>query len=92
MPKYLTLNEAFQKCKKQGKFINIAETCTESIRSTAKIAEGDIEAAKILVANKGNLNSIYKLYYDALHELVEAFLRFDRIKSDNHLLYLPEPS
>ncbi len=84
MPKYLTLNEAFQKCKKQGKLIPTAETDTENIRSTTKIAEGDIEAAKILISNKGNWNSAYKLYYDALHELVEAYLRFDRIKSDNH--------
>lgn len=29
-------------------------------------------------------NSVYKLHYDALHGLVEGFLRFDKVKSENH--------
>lgn len=28
--------------------------------------------------------SVYKLYYDALHELVESFLRFENVKIENH--------
>lgn len=27
---------------------------------------------------------IYTMHYDALHQFTEAFLRFDRIKSNNH--------
>jgi hypothetical protein len=88
MPKYLTKDEAFAKCKKEGCFIPIETVDIEKIKSTLEISDSDMSSAKIL---KGNLskdskgwNSVYKLYYDALHELVEAFLRFDKIKSDNH--------
>jgi len=88
MPKYLKQWEAFEKCKKEGKIIPTAETDTERIRSTLMIAESDIESGKILkkiLKRDGNQwSSIYKLYYDALHELTEAFLRFDKIKTDNH--------
>jgi hypothetical protein len=88
MPEYLTQNEAFLKCRKLGKFISIEEIDIEKIKSTLAIAEGDIEAGCALKKNsiKGtnHWNSIYKLYYDALHELVEAYLRFDKIKSDSH--------
>ena len=29
-------------------------------------------------------NGVYKLFYDALHELAEAFLHFDKVKIVNH--------
>jgi hypothetical protein len=88
MPKYLTKEEAFAKCKKEGCYIPIEVVDLEKIKSTFEISDSDISSAKILKDNiqkesKG-WNSVYKLYYDALHELVEAFLRFDKIKSDNH--------
>ncbi len=88
MPKFLTQNEAFMKCKKEGKFIVMEETDTEKIKSTLNIADADVQAANSIKKNlpkKSNQwNSVYKLYYDALHELVESFLTFERIKIDNH--------
>ena len=88
MPEYLTQKEAFFKCKKEGRFIVTEEIDIEKIRSTLAIAEGDIESANTLKKNLQNessqWNSIYKLYYDALHELTESFLRFENIKIDNH--------
>ncbi len=88
MPKYLTQEEVFQKCKKEGKFIVISDINIDKIKSTLVIAEGDIEAAdsikKNLPKESKQWNSIYKLYYDALHELSENLLRFDKIKVDNH--------
>ncbi len=88
MPKYITQQEAFEKCKKEGKIIPTAEIDLERIRSTLIIAESDIESGKTLKKglekNSNQWSSIYKLYYDALHELAEAFLRFDNIKTDNH--------
>jgi hypothetical protein len=88
MPKYISQKEAFLKCKKEGKVIATAEIDIEKIKSTLLIAESDVEAGKILENNlkKGTSqwNSVYKLYYDAMHELTEAFLRFDNIKTDNH--------
>lgn len=88
MPKYLSQKDAFMKCKKEGKFIVIDDVDVEKIKSTLAIAESDVESGKKLkenISKESNLwNGVYKLYYDALHELVEAFLRFDKMKSDNH--------
>lgn len=88
MPKYLTLKEACLKCRKEGKIIAASEVDIDKIRSTLEIAEGDIDSGKFLkvklAKDSSRWNSVYKLYYDALHELVEAFLRFDNVKSDNH--------
>ncbi len=88
MPKYLTQKEAFSKCEKEGKFIFIDELNIDKIKSLIKISEGDIKSAEVikksLSKESSQWSSAYKLYYDALHELTEAFLRFDRIKSDSH--------
>lgn len=88
MPKFLTQKEAYTKCKKEGCFITIEGTDIEKIKSTLTIAEGDVEAGntlkKTIPKDSNQWNGVYKLYYDAIHELVEAFLRFDKIKSDNH--------
>ena len=88
MPKYQTQIEAFQKCKKEGKIIITEEINIEKIKSTLEIAESDIKSATILENNLSKdskeWNSVFKLYYDALHELTEAFLKFDKIKTDNH--------
>lgn len=88
MPKYLTQQDAFLKCKKEGKLIIVEEVEKEKIKAMLLIAEGDIAAGKTLkkdLPTKSNQwNSVYKLYYDALHELVVAFLHFEKIKSDNH--------
>lgn len=88
MPKYLTQKEAFAKCKKEGRFIAVEEIDSAKSRAMLKIAEGDVDAADSI---KGKLqkqssqwNSVYKLYYDALHELAEALLSFEKIKIDNH--------
>jgi hypothetical protein len=88
MPNFLNLEEAFTKCKKEGKLIPISEIDLEKIKSSILIAQGDFDAAQVLKKNIANdcmlWNSVYKLHYDALHSLVEAFLRFDKIKSENH--------
>lgn len=88
MPKYLTQNEAFIKCRKEGSFIVMEEINIEKIKSTLNIADADIEAANSIKKNlpkqSNQWNSIYKLYYDALHELVESFLRFEKTKIENH--------
>jgi hypothetical protein len=88
MPKYITQKEAFQKCKKEGRFFIKEEIDFEKIKSTLKIAKADIESADLLKTKiqkeSNSWNSVYKLYYDALHELAEAFLSFEKIKIDNH--------
>lgn len=88
MPKYLTQKEAFLKCTKEGRFIVADEVDIEKIKSALKISEGDVESADYIKKNlpkeSNQWNSVYKLYYDALHELAESFLRFEKFKFDNH--------
>jgi hypothetical protein len=88
MPEYLTCDEAFLKCKKEGKFIVTANVDTAKIKSTLVIAQADTDSAELLKKtipkNSNQWNSVYKLYYDALHELTEAFLRFEKIRIENH--------
>ena len=88
MPKYLTKDEAFTRCRKDGKFIVTEGVDREKIKTTIVIAEADIESANTIkkgLDNKSSQwNTVYKLYYDALHELAESFLRFEKIKIDNH--------
>jgi len=88
MPEYLTQEEAFLKCKREGRFLVVEATDLEKIKSTIMIAEGDLDAANVikknLPAKSNQWNGVYKLYYDALHELTESLLRFERIKIDNH--------
>lgn len=76
------------KCEKEGKFIPIDDFDIEQIKSMLEIAKSDFDSAEAL---KNSLSkeskqwsSVYKLFYDAIHEFVEAFIRFDKIKSDNH--------
>ena len=84
----MTQEEAFLKCKKEGKFIITEDIDLDKIKSTLKIAETDIESGNFIKKNiskqNSQWNSVYKLYYDALHELAESFLRFEKIKIDNH--------
>ena len=88
MPEYLTQSEAFLKCKKEGKYHSIEEIDIAKIKSILMIAQADVDSAnaliKITTKHSIQWSSIYKLYYDALHELSEAFLCFERIKIDNH--------
>lgn len=88
MPKYLTQNEAFIKCKREGNFIVTEDIDKSKIKSMLSIAEADIESANLLKKNisknSNQWNSVYKLYYDALHELAESFLKFEKIKTNNH--------
>ncbi|MBN2567685.1 hypothetical protein JXB02_06410 [Candidatus Woesearchaeota archaeon] len=88
MPEYLTRREAFLKCRKEGRFIVTEEVDIEKVKATLAIAEGDIQAAltlkRALPKKDIRWNGVYKLMYDALHELAEALLRLERIKIDNH--------
>ncbi|MCX6710572.1 MAG: hypothetical protein NTZ02_00600 [Candidatus Woesearchaeota archaeon] len=85
MPKFLTLKESYEKCLSDGSIIPQNQVDILKIESMLEIIKEDIESAKELKSKKETpWNTIYKLYYDALHTLAEALLRFDRIKSSNH--------
>ncbi|MFH1182238.1 MAG: hypothetical protein V1702_04725 [Candidatus Woesearchaeota archaeon] len=83
MPEYLTKEEAFNKCKREGKILATEKADLERIKANLKIAEEDFEAANSL-KKKELWNSAFKLYYDVLHELSESFLQFESIKTENH--------
>lgn len=83
MPKFKTIEECYDLCQTKGFFEKKEEINTEKIKSNLRIAEEDLATAKDPVKNK-RWNSAYKLFYDVLHILVEAYLCFDKIKSLNH--------
>lgn len=88
MARYLTQSDAFLKCETEGRFMVVEDIDSAKIKSTLIIAEGDLASGKLIKKNlpkdSAQWNSVYKLYYDVLHELAESLLRFDRIKIDNH--------
>ncbi|MBS3121718.1 hypothetical protein J4434_02440 [Candidatus Woesearchaeota archaeon] len=83
MVEYKDNNIAYNECVANGFIIHNEEIQMEKIKTNLKVLEEDIETAKLALSKK-NYNSAYKLYYDALHGLVEAFLCFDKVKSKNH--------
>jgi len=77
--------DIFQDCKKKGLLFNTQDIDILKIKSILKNAETDFRTANFLLENKKeSVSSIYKLYYDALHEITTAFILFDKIKSYNH--------
>lgn len=83
MPEFRTKEEAIERCKREGHFLPRAEVNLDKIKFVLKIAVEDLESAED-AKQKKRWNCSYKMYYDALRELVEAFLSFDKIKSVNH--------
>jgi|SRR3989344_473030 len=83
-----TQQNIYTACEKEGTFIPLAKIDVEQIRSIVKVALIDLTAANEWAkkANKesGQWNAIYKLYYDVLHGLCEAFIHFDKIKVKTH--------
>ena len=85
MPKNLTLKESCDKCISEGNILLQDNIDINRIKSMIQIANDDLESAKSLIKNKEpRYGSIYKLYYDVLHQLTEALLLFDKVKSYNH--------
>ena len=83
MVEYKNNEKAYAECVANGFFVKIEKVEVEKVKTNLKVAEEDVETAKLALTKK-NYNTAYKLHYDALHGLVEAFLCFDKIKSKNH--------
>lgn len=85
MPRELTLNQTYDQCVAEGNIIFQEEVDLNRISSMIQIAKEDLESARFLLKNKEpKFSSAYKLYYDVVHQLTEALLLFDKIKSFNH--------
>ena len=77
------LEEVYDWCVAEGNIIPLSDFVEAKIISFLQIAEEDAISAQDAVTKK-RWNSAYKLYYDVLHQLVEALLLFDKIKVKNH--------
>jgi hypothetical protein len=88
MPKEKTRMEIFEQCKVSGLLKQQYSLDKSRIKTIVRNAQEDHEQAQKLIKvtdqNEGGWGTVYKLHYDALRELVEALVRFDRLKSNNH--------
>jgi hypothetical protein len=84
-----TAKEALKKCQITGQILPLAEIDTDIITTIVSLAVGDQTIADNALKNLNSSsilwNTIYSLYYDALHKVVTAYLRFDGIQSSNHI-------
>jgi uncharacterized protein (UPF0332 family) len=80
---FRTKEEMYDRCLADGNLLQHENVEIDKIKANIKIADEDLESARDAISKK-RWNSAYKLHYDVLHELVEAYLLFDKIKSFNH--------
>ncbi len=89
MEQYRTAADALKKCELKGSILPLANIDKEQIKSLLDLSYGDLLAAEKLSqgldAKSILWNNIYTNYYDALHKIIDAFLRFDNITSLNHI-------
>lgn len=83
MAKSKTKKEAYNDCSTRGMNIPLRIVDVDKVEALVRIADEDLLSARDLVKNN-HWNSSYKIHYDVLHELVEAFLLFDKVKTLNH--------
>ncbi len=79
-----TKEEMYDKCVTEGSFKNLDIIDVERIKTNLRIAEENLITAKETLVKK-RWNVTYQMFYDALHLLVDAYLRFDKVKSRNHI-------
>lgn len=81
-----TLEETYDHCVAEGNIISLEsdDSSSEKIARSLQIIEEDLLTAQDAVTKK-RWTSAYKLYYDVLHQLVEALLLFDKVKIKNDL-------
>ncbi len=88
MPQYKTSKEVFESCENDGFYKDQSEPDLKEIRTMIDIGLAMLRQAQKLIPitphDSIEWTVIYTLYYDALHQFTDAFLRFDRIKSDKH--------
>lgn len=88
MPKFETSKDIHARCVSEGKLKRLHDIDTKKIKALTKQAQIDSEQVRRLVKvtpKKGEgWSTIYKISYDIIRTLVDAYLLFDRMKSDNH--------
>lgn len=88
MHKERTLDNVYVACEKEGSFTPLAKIDIGQLKSMVGIALVDFESArgwaKETPKESGRWNAIYKIHYDVLHALAEAFIMFDAVKAKTH--------
>lgn len=88
MPQFKSQKEVFAVCQKDGLIIGQEEIDTAKIRHMVSLALADLEGAKYVIpmtkTDPYAWSLLYKMHYDALHQLAEAFLRLQKLKCSNH--------
>ena len=80
MPVFRDKEDVYDRCSADGSIIPQEKLDKGKIESNLNIAEEDILSAGDLAAKK-RWNSCYKIYYDALHILVETLISQCRVLS-----------
>ena len=79
--------ERYKLCLDDNQYNKLEEADTARIRNMLSIAINDVEYTKIREPKadmKKECGTVFKLHYDCLHELCEAFVMFDKIKVSSH--------
>lgn len=88
MVKDRSLAGIFKGCSNEGSFGPLAKIDTDQIHAMFDVAIVDFETVKEwnkkAPKDSGQWNAIYKLAYDVIHTLSEAFLVFDKMKARTH--------
>ena len=84
-----TPKDAMIYCERKGQLLPLQEIDKEFIQSVIELSNADVESGKKIMQGLDDTSTlwsnVYAAYYDALHKLVDAYVRFDRITSLNHL-------
>ena len=83
-----TSSEALKKCISDALLNPQQDIDFKKIQALVRQSQDDTGQARKLInttkPTEPGWSTIYKLYYDVLHALVEGFLLFDQVKSSNH--------
>lgn len=83
-----TLEGIYDQCIVSGAVIPLDKIDQHKIKTMFDLALTDLSAVRKIVQftakDSGGWNVVYKLHYDVIHSLVEAFVRFDKVKVQSH--------
>lgn len=83
-----TIENVYDECTSAGCFIPLAQIEANKIKTMRDLAISDLAVVKELTPKftkeSGGWNIVYKLHYDVIHSLIEAFVRCDKMKAQTH--------
>lgn len=79
------VKEIYEKCIAEGKIVVKEEIDINKVRSLFESAINELKIAKKIETLESAESHLFKTYYDAFRELVDAFILFDKIEVSNHM-------